>query len=436
MCPKILAFLIMSLVALTPNTTSHAQPPALQVGIFLPGSDNDITILKNFEEKLDVKFYSSKWYLDWSDNFTPNIAQRFSDYGVLPELTWQPQISSTGVVTAEVIAGIYDDYLTRFANDIKTFGKPIRITLAPEANSEWVPWGTNSNTNEQHKQFWRYVVAKFRGQQVTNVQWVWSPNVHFWGEKYSYADLYPGNDYVDYVGLDGYNWGTSQSWSSWQSFRDIFASSYEDLIKISDKNILISEMASAEVGGDKAKWIADTFASLASFPRIQGFTWFNINKETDWRIESSPASQTAFSNALKESQPLQTTVANISGSNNSPTSSGVKTQKSSSNTQWVVENPPKETSSRFTVLGFSDQTPNPSAQKQNPPSSQIDNDMPPGFSLLVYLLYLIGVGIIIGQTIKFRALRLKDCRISISHPQPAKPISLRSVDTLNFPSSP
>jgi len=55
------------------------------------------------------------------------------------------------------------------------------------------------------------------------------------------------------------------------------------------------ETASTESGGNKAKWITDMFTSLNNnFGQIQGITWFNINKETDWRIESSLASKQAF----------------------------------------------------------------------------------------------------------------------------------------------
>ncbi len=166
-------------------------------------------------------------------------------------------------------------------------------------NSEWAPWGVtnNGNTTESHKQFWRYVVNRFRNNGVTNVSWIWSPNVRFYGDPCSYSQIYPGDSYVDYVGLDGYNWGTTQSWSVWQSFSEVFGASYNELTSISSKNILIMEVGSAEQGGDKAAWITSMFSDMRNkFTRIEGFTWFSINKETDWRINSSDASKTAFSN--------------------------------------------------------------------------------------------------------------------------------------------
>jgi hypothetical protein len=54
-------------------------------------------------------------------------------------------------------------------------------------------------------------------------------------------------------------------------------------------------MASAEVGGDKGAWIDEIIPTLrSSYPLIKGLVWFDINKETDWRISSTPASEEAF----------------------------------------------------------------------------------------------------------------------------------------------
>lgn len=189
--------------------------------------------------------------------------------------------------------------MDEFASKVKSVNAPVRISLAPEMNSEWAVWGVtnNGNTTESHKQFWRYVINRFRNNGATNVSWIWSPNVRFYGDPCSYSQIYPGNDYVDFVGLDGYNWGTTQSWSTWQSFSEVFGASYNELTGISSKNILIMEVASAEKGGDKAAWITTMFSDMQNkFPRIQGLTWFSINKETDWRINSSDASKLAFSN--------------------------------------------------------------------------------------------------------------------------------------------
>jgi hypothetical protein len=240
--------------------------------------------------------------LDWSDNFSKNIATNFANHGAIPELTWQPQSRGAGVNYQDVLAGKWDIYLNQFAQDARSMGFNIRISLAPEMNSDWVLWGTgrDGNSADGFQQFWRYVVEKFRANGANNISWVWTPNVQYYGQKYSYSELYPGDSWVDFLGVDGYNWGTSQSWSEWQSFREVFQPSYNALTNISGKKILIMETASTELGGNKAQWISQMFSDLPTvFPRVQGFTWFNINKETDWRINSSAAAQAAFSAGAK-----------------------------------------------------------------------------------------------------------------------------------------
>jgi hypothetical protein len=93
--------------------------------------------------------------------------------------------------------------------------------------------------------------------------------------------------------MDGYNWGTSQPWSHWLRFAQIFGPLYRDYA--ARKPLLICEVASAEAGGDKAAWISEMAAQLRGpFSRVRAFAWFDIDKETDWRINSSPAAQAAF----------------------------------------------------------------------------------------------------------------------------------------------
>jgi endoglucanase len=58
-------------------------------------------------------------------------------------------------------------------------------------------------------------------------------------------------------------------------------------------------MASTELTGDKARWITSALSTeIFTYPRIKGFIWFDEDKETDWRIDSSQAAQAAFSQAI------------------------------------------------------------------------------------------------------------------------------------------
>ena len=93
--------------------------------------------------------------------------------------------------------------------------------------------------------------------------------------------------------MDGYNWGNAGG-NGWESFQHVFADIYPELAA-KHKPIMIGEMASAEDGGDKAAWIDGIIPTLKDdYPQIKGLIWFDVNKETDWRISSSPEAEAAF----------------------------------------------------------------------------------------------------------------------------------------------
>jgi mannan endo-1,4-beta-mannosidase len=104
---------------------------------------------------------------------------------------------------------------------------------------------------------------------------------------------YPGERYVDILALDGYNWGTTRPYTAWKDFEAIFQDPYERITALGNQRVWLAEIASTEQGGDKGEWVKGMLSSTA-FARIDALVWFNENKETDWRIESSHDSLSAF----------------------------------------------------------------------------------------------------------------------------------------------
>ena len=128
------------------------------------------------------------------------------------------------------------------------------------------------------------------------MRWVWCPNVAYSGSA-PFASVYPGDAYVDWIGLDGYNPGTSRPGSSWRSFHDVFVASHDALAALSPRPMMIAETSSAEQGGDKAAWIRTGLLTdlAAGLPRVRAVVWFDELKEADWRVNSSASSLAAFS---------------------------------------------------------------------------------------------------------------------------------------------
>jgi len=225
--------------------------------------------------------------------------------GATPLVTWEPWAWGGGVdqpaySLARITAGDFDAYISQWGQSLAAWGKPVMLRFAHEMNGNWYPWaeGVNGNQPGEYVAAWRHVHDVVAATGASNVQWVWSPNVPYWGST-DLTGLFPGAGYVDIVALDGYNWGTSQTWSSWVSPVDLFAPGISQLRTLAPgKPVLIAETASSELGGSKASWNTDLVSYLAAQPDVMGFVWFHMQKETDWRINSSDSSASAFKSAL------------------------------------------------------------------------------------------------------------------------------------------
>ena len=289
-----------------PQVSPTPVPPNTGFGVSMPDVPADMSGLSSLTSALGRAPRQVMWYVAWSSNtdFPATQAAQVAATGAVPVITWEPWNPANGVdqpafALDRITAGDFSAYETSWAKQIKAYGKPVVLRFAHEMNGNWYPWSaqTNGNTAGDYVAAWRHVRSVFSRQSVTNVTWSWSPNVPYSGST-DLSSLYPGDAYVDQVALDGYNWGTTQPWSTWTSFWDLFSTGVTQLQTLTSKPLFIAEVASAEAGGSKAAWIADMFAALSAHPEIRGFTWFHHAKETDWRIDSSASTLDAFRTGL------------------------------------------------------------------------------------------------------------------------------------------
>ncbi len=245
--------------------------------------------------------------LDYSNLTDPlltaaKIANIQAHPGVTPMITWQLYKSGWSGATvplAEIAAGKYDSYLHSAATLAKAQSFPIMIRFAHEMNGDWYGWGGDP-TN--YVNAWHHVVDVFRADGVSNVSWVWSPNVDY--GHYPITPYFPGDGYVDYVALDGYNWGTSGFGpNKWESFSQVFGPSYQTITQLSSKPVIIAETASAEAGGDKAQWIRDAYLSAIPqcFPRVAAVVWYDRLLDVDWSINTSSTALAAYRDVVNSS---------------------------------------------------------------------------------------------------------------------------------------
>jgi hypothetical protein len=288
----------------------------------------DLHEIDDFERLINHEVGSVVWFPTWDDEFPLEACQLLYERGIIPHLTWEifwPSIDphhtrQTGPegyeVMDEVLNGKHDEYIDRFAKDAKEFNQTLLIRFMHEFNGNWYVWSGNKNGKanggpDKVVAVWRYVVDKFKQAGADNVKWLWVPHgpstdlsTDAWNNVSNY---WPGDAYVDWIGLDGYNFYPVDPWGGQRPLRDFdncFRALYDSCAKLGDQPMMIAEFGTGEFeneGFDKAAWITDAFTKIKTeYPRVKIYTWFNINKELDWRANSSPEALEAFVNAMED----------------------------------------------------------------------------------------------------------------------------------------
>jgi beta-mannanase len=245
-------------------------------------------------------------------NFPTGGMDAIREHGSIPLFSWgsmaraklgteQPRYR-----LSNIIHGKFDAYIRRFARAAKAWGHPFFLRLDWEMNLQGTyPWieTVNGNHRGEFVKMWRHVHDVFTKVGASNVTWVWCPNAEYSTSLKPLSSVYPGDRYVDWTCIDGYNWG-SNPWrrNIWQTFPQVIGPTYSDIVGniAPSKPVMIGETASSEFGGSKADWIRDTLSVQVpdDFRHIKAFIWFNIKDKADWQIETSPAATAAFRKAI------------------------------------------------------------------------------------------------------------------------------------------
>ncbi|HZD66937.1 MAG TPA: glycosyl hydrolase, partial [Acidimicrobiales bacterium] len=277
------------------------DPAAVEMGIFsdLPGMTLGQSIAYR-EAQLGRTFAIDAHFYAWTDQFPGGPEENDVAHGRIPLENWW------GVSVAAINDGSQDSVIMAAAERLKAFGHPVFLRPLSEMNGDWFPW---SGDPQAFIAAWRHIWDIFHQVGAANVSWVWAPNAdsHPGGtdpnSPNNWTRYYPGDRYVDWVGIDGYNWGETTGFT-WQSFGSIFQPVYDDYE--SRKPIMIAEVSSLEwnpawgtapAGDSKASWIGDAGSWLKSHPDVKAVVWYDTNRsrsEADWRVDSSASSLRAY----------------------------------------------------------------------------------------------------------------------------------------------
>jgi len=302
------------------NKETFLQPDTVFLGVFDNNYQKSFEHILSLEIALQTSLPFIQIYNAWGDKteerFPEKYAKTIFKLGSTPFITWEPWLNDFdreehGLAPKEdpnknglqdIVNGDYDFYIDKWATDLKDFGEIVFIRLGHEMNDPYrYPWGPQNNKPEDFIAAWQHIVNRFGELGVNNAVWVWSPHPAY----YLYGEYYPGDEYVDWVGVGALNYGNVALWSKWWSFEEIFGNYYDWLASF-NKPLAITEFGSLSVGGQREEWYAEALDSLPQkYPLLKSVLFFNndndnttLSKTLDWSLNKDSLSREAVRKSL------------------------------------------------------------------------------------------------------------------------------------------
>lgn len=190
------------------------------------GSESDVLGL---ETAIGRKIVIDNQYSNWAD-FSTVIPPAQAAWDIagsrIPMISWKTSYPghSPGCATwSAIVTGAYDAQLIDQAAAIQALGGTVMIRWHyemehPQGGDCFYDVDVNADpvtAGAEYVAAWQHVVDLFRAHSVTNVQWVWAPGADAFSDKFGnpdvlWQDFYPGDPYVDWIGVDVYN----KSWTA------------------------------------------------------------------------------------------------------------------------------------------------------------------------------------------------------------------------------
>lgn len=243
---SIVVFSLIVFLNLLPTGFVQAAP---EMGIYTP----NVTELSNIEGKIGKNFSNFLWYQRLSDSFDSSLGSYAKSRNIALQISLEFGSAVGGAnqpayKLSNISRGDFDTDIIRWATQLRDYGDTIYLRPMPEMNGYWIPWGglVNGNKPGDFVPAWRHVHDIFVAQGATNVKFVWA--VNFGSSPRSMLNditqYYPGDAYVDYIGINGYNFGPYfGTWFKWEEFAKVFTDAY---IQMSSNNYFPTNQATVE----------------------------------------------------------------------------------------------------------------------------------------------------------------------------------------------
>jgi mannan endo-1,4-beta-mannosidase len=261
------------------------------LGIEASGAPDSLAPVANFAANTGRKPNLIGQYVAWGNPFDASAVSKARSYGALYYMAWEP----FGTSVQSIADGQSDAYITQFAKAVRALNLPVALSFGHEMNGNWYPWGTGQTTPAEFVAAWRRIHNVFTQAGASNVIWVWNPNVINPMPQVQLQPYWPGNSYVDWVGLTGYFATTGA-----QTYATLYQPTMTEIMQFTDKPFIIAETA-IETGPAAVACAKQLVGTVTAHPDVLGFIWFDYNKDgVDWRVESRPILRAALAGDIAE----------------------------------------------------------------------------------------------------------------------------------------
>ncbi len=244
---------------------------------------------------------------------------------IMPRSNWEA-CADRKYSLSKIIRGNFDKQLRRYAQEVRKVPGPLIMEFGTEVNGDWFPWSGACNGGgkrtgygsprladgpERFRDAYRHIINIFRSEGVQNVTWVFHVNASSapnagWN---THAAYYPGDDYIDWIGVSVYGAQTPAVLRNWNPhFREVMDYTYPAIASISrSRPIAVLEFGVVE-NKHKPAWIRAALADLKSgrYPRIKAVSWWHSNwrnADGSWsymKIDSSAESLRAYRESVAD----------------------------------------------------------------------------------------------------------------------------------------
>jgi len=213
-----------------------------------------------------------------------------------------PIIPDSGGTLASGAAGTYDTYFRELARRLVAGGhEAATLRLGPEFNGTWFKWSIQvPNGGKLYAAYFRHIVRAMRGVRGARFRFDWSPNagssyVGKDGRQLSAESAYPGDRYVDFIGLDVFDqsWAadTKQASKRWKhlvrqrdglNWHSRFASRHHKAMTFPEWGLV--QRRDTRGGGDDPYFIRQMHAWIQSHPVAYHLYFESHDPNGDYRV--------------------------------------------------------------------------------------------------------------------------------------------------------